>query len=305
MTSEGATRLDVATELLGSLGRVDEPIGPRTTYRVGGRASIFVELERGVDLAPLCAAVRESGLPLLVLGNGSNMLIAEAGFVGICVMLGKSYEYVELAAVSVTAGASTSLPVLARRAAADGRETLAWMVGVPGSVGGAVAMNAGGHGSEVARELVSATVVDLLNGSVQVREADAFEFAYRHARLSPSEVVLEATFAAPKGDPEGAAAAIEEIVRWRREHQPGGRNAGSIFQNPEGDSAGRILDELGLKGMRVRGAEISEKHANFIQLDAEGSSDDVAELIAQVIEIVAERTGIRLTPEVRRVGFAR
>ena len=132
------------------------------------------------------------------------------------------------------------------------------MVGVPGSVGGAVAMNAGGHGAEIARDLISARTANLSTGVIAERSAASFEFSYRHARLGTSEVVLEATFRAPKGDAEEAAATVEEIVRWRREHQPGGRNAGSVFQNPKGDSAGRILDELGLKGLRVGGADLGE-----------------------------------------------
>lgn len=304
MTNAGASPLEVAAEILGPLARVDVPIGPRTTYRAGGAAAIFIELERDDDFSLVTAALLESGLPLLVLGNGSNMLIAEAGFAGICVTLGKSFDYVELEGDLLRAGAATPLPVLARRAAADGRESLAWMVGVPGSVGGAVAMNAGGHGSDVARDLTCATVIDFSAGSRDIRASGGFGFAYRHSSLSSSEVVLEATFSAPKGDPGRASASIEEIVRWRREHQPGGRNAGSIFQNPVGDSAGRILDELGLKGMRVGGAQISEKHANFIQLDPDGSSDDVYALIERVVDIVLERTGVHLAPEVRRVGFA-
>lgn len=303
MSNKDLDRVEVAAGILGPLARRDEPIGVRTTYRLGGRAALFVELERDDELEVLVAALSESGLPLLVLGNGSNLLIAASGFQGLCVTLGKSYDFVKIEEAAVTAGAATPLPVLARRAAAAGREALTWMVGIPGTLGGAVAMNAGGHGSETARDLICATVVDLATGRVEAREAASFEFSYRHARLSATELVLDATLFAPQGEPSLAAAEIEEIVRWRREHQPGGRNAGSIFQNPAGDSAGRILDELGLKGMRVGGAEISTKHANFIQLDASGSSDDVDALIEQVIEIVERRTGIHLEPEVRRVGF--
>jgi UDP-N-acetylmuramate dehydrogenase len=164
-------------------------------------------------------------------------------------------------------------------------------------------MNAGGHGADTAANLVTATTLNLKTGATNERDAASFAFSYRHAEVSRNEVVLSATFTALPGDASTATSAIEEIVRWRREHQPGGRNAGSVFQNPDGDSAGRIMDELGLKGLRVGSAEISTKHANFIQLDAEGSSDDVERLIEKVIEIVEARRGIRLVPEVRRIGF--
>jgi UDP-N-acetylmuramate dehydrogenase len=290
-------------ELFGDRFRRNESIGPRTTYRVGGAAALFVELERQDDFIALSTAISESGVEVMVLGGGSNLLIAEAGFNGLVVALGKSFEWIEIDDDVIRAGAATPLPVLARRAAAAGRESLAWAVGVPGSVGGAVAMNAGGHGADTAANLVTATTLNLKTGATNERDAASFAFSYRHAEVSRNEVVLSATFTALPGDASTATSAIEEIVRWRREHQPGGRNAGSVFQNPDGDSAGRIMDELGLKGLRVGSAEISTKHANFIQLDAEGSSDDVERLIEKVIEIVEARRGIRLVPEVRRIGF--
>jgi UDP-N-acetylmuramate dehydrogenase len=297
--------LQRAAEILGPLARRGEPIGNRTTYRVGGAAALFVEVEREDDLSRISEAIRTSGIELLVLGNGSNMLVAQAGFDGLVVTLGRSFDFVEIEEDCVRVGAATPMPVLARRVAAQGRESLVWTVGIPGTVGGAVAMNAGGHGADTARDLLSATVVDLASGTTAVKDAHSLSFSYRHADLAASELVLEATFRAPEGDVEKAREAIEEIVRWRRDHQPGGRNAGSVFQNPPDDSAGRILDSLGLKGLRVGGAEISSKHANFIQLDADGSSDDVDRLIELARAIVEERTGIRLEPEVRRIGFDR
>ena len=302
-SSEQAARVLLAGELLGDLATRDEPIGARTTYRVGGSAALFIELERDIDGVAIAAAIEQSGVEVLVLGNGSNLLVAEAGFAGLVITLGKSFDFVEIRADEVVAGGSTALPVVARRAAVEGRPSLAWMVGIPGSVGGAVAMNAGGHGADVARDLVRATILDLSSGELREREASSFAFSYRHAEVTALEVVVQATFRAPLGDAVAADVAIEEIVHWRREHQPGGRNAGSVFQNPEGDSAGRIIDALGLKGLRVGSASVSTKHANFIQLDPDGSSDDVARLIETVIEIVATRTGISLVPEVRRVGF--
>jgi UDP-N-acetylmuramate dehydrogenase len=296
--------LELAARMLAQLARFDEPLGARTTYRTGGRAAIFVELDDEGALPVLSDAVRTSGAEVLVIGNGSNLLIAEGGFHGVVVALGPAFDRLHVDASTITAGAATALPVLARRAAAAGRPSLAWAVGIPGSVGGAVAMNAGGHGADTASALLECRVADLVTGEIARLDRDELDFSYRHSRLRSTDVVLEATFAAPEGDAEFASSSIEEIVRWRRANQPGGRNAGSVFQNPAGDSAGRIIDELGLKGFRIGGAAISEKHANFIQLDVDGSSDDVAALIDAVMRVVDERRGIRLVPEVRQIGFS-
>jgi UDP-N-acetylmuramate dehydrogenase len=295
--------LDVAAAVLGDLASLDQPLGGRTTYRSGGSAAILVEVNDEGALAVVAEAVRTSGLDVLVIGNGSNLLISDRGFPGIVVALGPAFDWIHVDASTISAGGAVALPVLARRAGVAGRPSLAWAVGIPGSVGGAVAMNAGGHGSDTASALLECRVADLSTGEIAIRRGEELDFSYRHSALGPSDVVLEATFDAPPGDAAEASRSIEEIVRWRRVNQPGGRNAGSVFQNPDGDSAGRIIDELGLKGFRVGSASVSDKHANFIQLDAEGSSDDVAALIAELIAIVEDRQGIRLVPEVRQIGF--
>lgn len=296
--------VEIAARALGLLATKDEPVGVRTTYRSGGRAALFVTLEKEHDLLRLASAVQVSGVEVLVIGNGSNLLVAERGFPGLVVTLGQSFDWVRIETGTITAGGATSLPVLARQAAAQGRISLAWAVGIPGSVGGAVAMNAGGHGADTASTIVEARVAQLNSGEIRLMERDELDFSYRHSRIASTDVVLEATFEAPPDGVDAAGNAIDEVVRWRRQNQPGGRNAGSVFQNPEGDSAGRIIDELGLKGFRVGGASISEKHANFIQLDPDGSSDDVKALIEAVGAIVEERRGIQLTPELRQVGFS-
>jgi UDP-N-acetylmuramate dehydrogenase len=193
--------------------------------------------------------------------------------------------------------------VLARRTAAAGLSGLEWAVGVPGSVGGAVRMNAGGHGSDTAATLVGYRQVDLRAGMVAEVSAEQLHMAYRHTSLAASEVVVGARFRLVDGDSERGAAAIADIVRWRRANQPGGSNAGSVFTNPEGDSAGRLIEAAGLKGFRLGSAQVSDKHANFIQADEGGSADDVAALIAHVQATVADRSGVGLRTEVRMVGF--
>jgi UDP-N-acetylmuramate dehydrogenase len=292
-----------AADLLGDLARRDVPLGPLTTYRVGGSAALFVEASADEDLGRVAAAVAASGAPVLVVGRGSNLLVADAGFPGIAVALGESYAGITLDGTNARAGGATALPVLARRTAAAGLRGLEWAVGVPGSVGGAVRMNAGGHGSDVAASLVEVRVVDLASGHDGVVAAADLHLGYRRSALTPTSVVVEAAFALRPGDAEAAGAEVAEIVRWRREHQPGGQNAGSVFTNPEGDSAGRLVEVAGCRGLRLGTAQVSPKHANFIQADAGGSADDVAALVGEVRRRVRAATGVALRPELRMVGF--
>ena len=301
MTAE----IEAAARLLGPLAARDVPLGARTTYRVGGNAALFITARAEGDLRRVRTAVMETNLDVLVIGRGSNMLVADAGFAGIALTLEDALAEIDIDATEslVTAGGGRSLPEMARRAAAAGVGGLEWAVGIPGSVGGAVRMNAGGHGSDVAAHLRSWRFVDLRGGPDGERSLDDLAASYRATAVRSAHVVTAATFAGRPADPADAEATISEIVRWRRENQPGGQNAGSIFTNPEGDSAGRIIDACGLKGLRIGTAEVSPKHANFIQADAGGSADDVRALIAEVQRRVQDATGIELRTEVRMIGF--
>ena len=299
-----ADGIEEAARLLGDRARPDEPLGALTTYRVGGRAALLMKAESEDDLVLARTAVTETGLPVLVVGRGSNLLVADAGFPGLAVVMGEGFTAIEIDGSRVRAGAAVSLPVLARQTAAAGLTGLEWAVGVPGSVGGAVRMNAGGHGSDTAALLRRYRFVDLEGGDDGEFDASRLEFAYRHSTVAPAHVVVWGEYELVPGDPDASAAEISEIVRWRREHQPGGQNAGSVFTNPPGDSAGRLVDEAGLKGHRLGRAHVSTKHANFIQADENGSADDVWQLVQEVQRLVAERTGIHLQPELRVVGFS-
>jgi UDP-N-acetylmuramate dehydrogenase len=297
--------IDVAAAVLGPLARRDEPLGARTTYRVGGTAAIFVEIADEAEIATLVDAIATSGARTLVVGNGSNLLVADGGFDGIVVTLGEHFRTVVVAEDqrSVTAGGATPLPVLARTTAAAGLTGLEWAVGVPGTVGGAVRMNAGGHGADTADRLLWARVVDLELGRDRIVDAAGLSLSYRHSSLSPTDLVVEARFRVDPGTRARSEAEIAEIVTWRREHQPGGRNGGSVFANPEGEPAGRLIDRSGLKGLRIGSAYVSEKHANFIGVDAGGSANDVRQVIDEVRRVVAERTGVALRVELECVGF--
>lgn len=299
-----SSRVDHAAALLGAHALLGEPIGPRTTYRVGGAADLFVAVASEGDLARVAAAVAASGVDVLVLGNGSNMLVRDGGVRGLVVAPGGELASVRVdpASGTVVAGGAAAYPVVARQSAAAGLAGMEWAVGIPGSVGGAVRMNAGGHGSSTGDRLVSARIVDLATSAERVAGPGDLALGYRRSNVAPSEVVVEATFRCNPGDPERGAAEIASIVRWRRDNQPGGHNAGSVFTNPPGDSAGRLIELAGLKGRRVGSAEVSSKHANFIQVDASGAADDVLSLVVLVRDVVAERTGIVLETELRVVG---
>ena len=288
---------------LGSAATRDAPLGSRTTYRVGGPAALGVEPADEHALVEVARALSGLAVPVLVVGNGSNLLVADAGFDGLAIVLGPGFETLVVEGTDVRAGGRLALPTLARRTAAAGLTGLEWAVGVPGTVGGAVRMNAGGHGSDTAATLVAYRVVDLAAATVTDRPAAHLAATYRHTSVSPTDVVVEATHRLTAGDPAAGRAAIDEIVRWRRAHQPGGANAGSVFTNPPGDSAGRLIEACGLKGLRMGTAEVSPKHANFIQADRGGRAGDVRRVMERVRTEVAAATGVELTTEVRMVGF--
>jgi UDP-N-acetylmuramate dehydrogenase len=264
---------------------------------------LAVEIGGAEDLRLTHEAVVASSVPVLVVGKGSNLLVAEAGFAGLAVSLGEAFSTIEMDGTRVRAGAAVGLPVLARRSAHAGLTGLEWAVGVPGSVGGAVRMNAGGHGSETAERLERCAIADLHGGEDHVVTVERLDYSYRHSSVEPHHLVLWAELAVARGDPRASEAEIADIVRWRREHQPGGQNAGSVFTNPAGDSAGRLIDIAGLKGHRVGSASVSTKHANFFQADAGGSADDVRALVDEVRRLVVERVGVTLRPELELVGF--
>jgi UDP-N-acetylmuramate dehydrogenase len=306
VTAAGETPADTAAAVLGPAARRRVPLGPFTTYRVGGPAEVFFEAQAPEDLEGVRAAVEASAVDVLVVGKGSNLLVADAGFAGLAVVLGSDFETLAIDGRVVRAGAAVSLPVLARRTASAGLGGLEWAVGVPGSVGGGVRMNAGGHGSDIAATLRRVGVADLRSSRPGIAEvpADRLDLSYRHSNLSDHEVVVWAEFGLHPGDAAASEAEIADIVRWRREHQPGGSNAGSVFTNPPGDSAGRLIDAAGLRGLRVGSASVSTKHANFFQADPAGSADDVAALMQEVQRKVQQHSGVRLQPEVRMVGFS-
>jgi UDP-N-acetylmuramate dehydrogenase len=285
----------------------DVDLGPMTTYRVGGPAALFVRITDRRQLATVAEAVRASGLPVLVVGRGSNLLVADSGFRGLAIGLGDLDATIEIdvAEARARASAGVALPVLARKTAAAGLSGFEWAVGVPGSIGGAVRMNAGGHGSDMAASLATVSIFDLGEGHERTVGVDELDLGFRSSGLSSDDVVLDATLRLEHGDAAESARLIGEIVAWRRANQPGGQNAGSVFVNPvPGEvSAGALIDAAGLRGHRLGTAVVSEKHANFIQADDGGRADDVFALMLRVRERVEATSGFRLRSEIRLVGF--
>jgi UDP-N-acetylmuramate dehydrogenase len=293
-----------AARLLDGLAQRDVPLGPLTTYRVGGRAAVFVEASSVDDLRLVAGAVDATDLPTLVVGKGSNLLVADAGFPGVAVVLGPAFAEIAIDGTRVEAGGAAALPVAARRTVRAGLTGFEWAVGVPGSIGGAVRMNAGGHGSDMAASLIEARVIDLRRPEHDaVVPVERLELGYRRSAVAPHHVVVAATLGLRPGDRAAGEREIAEIVAWRRANQPGGQNAGSVFVNPLDDSAGRLIEAAGCKGLRLASAEVSPKHANFFQADAGGSADDVRALMEVVRRRVRDHSGVDLRPETRLVGF--
>ena len=282
--------------------REDVPLGPMTTLGVGGPARWYAEPR---DEAELAAVLRElGGRDLLVVGRGSNLLVGDRGWPGVAVRLGAGFKAMSRDGLLVTAGGGASMPALAAWLAAEGLAGLEFAAGIPATVGGSVRMNAGAHGGQTADRLVSFVVA-----SPEAPEGRRFEsvqarFAYRHSELPPRSVVTSATWLLEEDDPAALRARLDELRAWRRATQPlRQRNCGSVFTNPPGESAGRLIDAVGLKGHRRGSAFVSPKHANFFQADEGGSADDVRGLIEEVRQRVEESTDISLVPELRMVGF--
>ena len=283
---------------------LDAPLGARTTYGVGGSASVLVALDSPDHVAVLGEALHGTGVSTITVGRGSNLLVADSGFAGVAVVTRGAFSEIAIDGTTIVAGGAAKLPVVARAAVNAGLRGFAWAVGVPGSIGGAIRMNAGGHGAEMSDVVTSADIVDFENVDFERRwPVDELDFGYRRSALRSSQLVLRATLELEPGDVIEGKAEMLEVVQWRRNNQPGGQNAGSVFTNPPGESAGQLIDSAGLKGFRIGSAEVSPKHANFIQADPNGSADDVFALMKEVMRRVHETHGVELHAETHVVGF--
>lgn len=281
----------------------NEPLSNYTTWKIGGPADILI-LPRGKD--ELVAAVRllhKHRVPWTNLGRGSNMLVSDKGVRGVVIKPHRGLDYVRFEGALVIAGASYSFIKLSVMAGKEGLTGLEFAGGIPGTVGGAVYMNAGAHGSDVSRIFKSADIV-LETGELVRYEKDDMQFSYRHSILHEQKgVVVEAAFELAEGDRKEIAAAMASYKDRRLRTQPLQLAcAGSVFRNPPNDFAARLIQEAGLKGVRRGGAQVSEQHANFIVNTGQATAEDVLALMSHIKSTVQERFGILLVPEVLVVG---
>lgn len=301
---------ELATRLRENLdGRVEENVGLArfTTYRLGGPALVYVEPANEKDVVRLAELLASSDPrpPVLVLGRGSNLVISDHGWPGVVIRLGAAFSSIDAVQTGsgLRAGSATAMPLLANWAARRGLAGLEFAIAIPGSVGGAVRMNAGAHGSEVADRLRSIQLLDLTAATVTERTRDDLEYSYRTSSLSDTDVVLSAIFDLVPAQPDAVRERMESYRKHRAETQPGAvQNAGSVFRNPPGDHAGRLVEAAGLKGFKVGGASVSELHANFFIAGEGARAQDVYDLVAQVRARVEQLHGVRLEPEIRFVG---
>jgi UDP-N-acetylmuramate dehydrogenase len=291
-------------------GRVQEnaPLAPLTSARLGGAADYLLPVRSADELAETVTRLWALEIPFVLLGGGSNVLVSDDGVREVVVLNRAKQIRFEMQdeppAVWAESGANFGL--VARQAAQRGLSGLEWAAGIPGTVGGAVYGNAGAHGGEVAAQLQMAEILHKVQGGAQrsTWTAEHFQFGYRTSALkhSAAAVVLSARFALRPDAPENIRARMDEFLAHRRRTQPRGASLGSIFKNPPGDYAGRLIEAAGLKGTRIGGAEISRQHANFFINDAGAAASDVMALIQLARRTVAEQFGIELALEIEVIG---
>ena len=283
----------------------DEPLARFTTMRVGGPADLFATVHNAHELRALVRFARTRELPHFVLGRGSDLVIADAGIRGLVIQVRAEGSRTD--GDRYTAEAGVQMARAATETQRAGLTGLEFGLAIPGAVGGAVWANAGAHDADVAGVLETARVL-AADGTETIVPASELALSYRDSRFKhggdgPRDVIVEATFRLAAADPDTIKARLDEIRHWRQAHQPLGLpSAGSVFRNPDGDSAGRLIDAAGLKGTRIGGAVVSEKHANFIVNDQKGSATDVRRLAERVRAEVLARHGVTLAFEVEFVG---
>jgi len=302
-----SVELDAAARILTERahGKVQRggAIGPLTSYRLGGPADVLLDAAGMEDLEALAVAVRETGAEVLVVGRGSNMLVSDRGFDGIALRLGAGFRWSKASGTTIEAGAAMPLPALATLAMHNKLAGFEFSVAIPASLGGAVRMNAGAHGHEIAEVLATIDVFVLGDGGARRLAAADAGFSYRRSALPPGSIVTAASLELREGDLEEIVAGMDEAKEWRRRTQPLNLpNGGSVFKNPPGDHAARLIEQVCGKEMRVGGARISQVHANFIVADPDARANDVYTLLRKIQRMVREDTGVELEPELKLIG---
>lgn len=294
---------EILRSALGPRLGVGFPLAPLTSFRLGGPAALFVEAESPDDLVAVARAVRATGVPFAVIGKGSNVLVSDRGFPGVVLRLGRAFRWAARDGERLSAGGSMPLPALAGVALSHSLAGLEFGVAIPASLGGSVRMNAGAHGRSLDEVVERIELFELDEERTRdVPAADA-GFEYRGSDLPDRGVVIGATVRLRPGDPQEIRRLMDEAREWRRATQPLAEpNCGSVFTNPPGDHAARLIEAVGGKRMAVGAARVSEKHANFIVAGPGSTARDVHRLMRRLRERVHERFGVELEPEVRLIG---
>jgi UDP-N-acetylmuramate dehydrogenase len=283
---------------------LDAPLAKYTSARIGGPAEMLLTVSSANQLADATALAWDYEVPYLILGAGSNMLVSDRGVSGV-VILNKARNVVfDEEAPSVWAESGSNFGAIARQAGRKGFSGLEWAAGIPGTVGGAVVGNAGAHGGDTAGNLILAEVLHYTKGRQSWRPEDlAYDYRTSTLKTEPGRtVVLAATFRLEFGEPEEIKAEMDKFLAFRRRTQPPGASMGSMFKNPPGDYAGRLIDQAGLKGLRIGDAQISELHGNFFLNHGGATADQVYSLISQARQEVEEKFGVRLELEIEIIG---
>lgn len=281
----------------------EEPMKKHTTFRVGGPADYFVMPSSEEELAAVVRLCREAGMPYYIIGNGSNLLVGDKGYRGVMIQVFKSMSSMKAEGEMITAQAGCSLAQIAGLAAGESLTGFEFAAGIPGTLGGAVTMNAGAYGGEMKDVLVSVRMLDE-EGEVLELAAEELGLGYRTSVIAKKGyIVLDAVLHLQKGDEEQIRACMAELREKRVSKQPlEYPSAGSTFKRPEGYFAGKLIQDAGLKGFSVGGAQVSEKHSGFVINTGEATAADIVELMRQVTEKVEADTGVTLEPEVKRIG---
>lgn len=278
---------------------VNEPMKKHTTFRIGGEAACFVKIESAEQLAAVQRYLRKQGVPMLILGNGSNLLVRDQGFPGVVLEICDQMSDIQVEGTRMIVQAGALMSKVARVAYEHGLTGLEFAAGIPGTIGGGVVMNAGAYGGELKQVITSAKVLDEAGRLLELDNA-AMEFGYRTSLVKHRALtVVEVTLQLAEGRKEGILAVMEDLGRRRREKQPlEYPSAGSTFKRPPGYFAGELIQKSGLRGYRVGGAQVSEKHCGFVINTGDATAQDVLELIEYVRDKVRETFGVELEPEV-------
>ncbi len=275
-----------------------------TTFRVGGPADVLVSPQSVEELTRILSLAKENQIPYYVIGHGSNLLVGDGGIRGLVIEFGKEYAGITWDGnISLTVQAGCMMSTAANFAYKQGLTGMEFAAGIPGTLGGAIRMNAGAYGGEM-KDIVKTVTVMLPDGDVKVMDRDEMHFAYRHSIADEQDlIILETELVLEHGDPEAIQARMQELGQARREKQPlEYPSAGSTFKRPEGYFAGKLIMEAGLAGYRVGDAQVSEKHCGFVINRGEATAKEIDTLMQDVIRKVQEKDGVTLEPEVRRVG---